>query len=257
VSEDDKTLSETTLTSPVAGTVTALDGSVGESVSGSGSSASSSTGSTSSSGTSSSSTGTASTGSSSSSSSSSSFITITDLGQLEVVAGFAEADISNIKIGQPATITLAALTNVELTGKVTAVAPTSTVSSNVVTYDVTIAVDDPPSNVKIGMTADVSVITASKTGVLEVPSAAVTTTGTTSTVTLLQGGKQTTKTVVLGLVGSSTTQILSGVSAGQVLVEPTATTSSGTSSSTSSSSTSSGSLSTGGLSTGGFGGGAP
>ena len=225
----------------------------------SGSSASSSSGgSSSSSGASSSSTGVAaSTGSSSSSSSSSSFITITDLDQLEVGAGFAEADISNIKVGQPATITLAALTDIELSGTVNAVSPTSTVSSNVVTYDVTISVDDPPSNVKIGMTADVSVITASKTGVLEVPSAAVTTTGTTSTVTLLQGGKQTTKTVVLGLVGSSTTQILSGVSVGQVLVEPTVS----ASSSTSSSSPSSGSLSTGGLGGGfgggGFGGGAP
>jgi multidrug efflux pump subunit AcrA (membrane-fusion protein) len=169
-----------------------------------------------------------------------------------VVGGFAEADISNIKVGEPATITLAALTNVELSGTVTAVAPTSTVSSNVVTYDVTIAVSDPPSDVKIGMTADVSVITASKSGVLEVPSAAITTTGNRSTVTLLQGGKQTTTAVVTGLVGSSTTQILSGVSVGQVLVEPTV------SASASSSSTSTGSgTGTGSFSGGGFGGGAP
>jgi macrolide-specific efflux system membrane fusion protein len=71
------------------------------------------------------------------------------------------------------------------------------------------------------MTADVSVVTASKSGVLEVPSAAVTTAGATSTVTILAAGKETVQPVVVGLVGSSTTQILSGVSAGEVVVEPT------------------------------------
>jgi multidrug efflux pump subunit AcrA (membrane-fusion protein) len=95
------------------------------------------------------------------------------------------------------------------------------VSSNVVTYDVTISLDDPPSNVKIGMTANVSVITASESDVWELPSAAITTTGTNSTVTTLVNGTQSTHPVVVGLVGSSTSQILSGVTLGEVVVEPT------------------------------------
>jgi uncharacterized membrane protein YgcG len=78
------------------------------------------------------------------------------------------------------------------------------------------------------MTADVSVVVESATNVLEVPSAAVTTTGLASTVTVLKNGKQVTTRVTVGLVGSSTTQILSGVTAGEKLVEPTATISSGT-----------------------------
>jgi multidrug efflux pump subunit AcrA (membrane-fusion protein) len=245
VSTDEQALSATTLTSPIAGTVTALNGSVGETVSGSSSNSNSS--SSSSSGTS------GATGSSSSSSSSgSSFVTITNLGNLEVVASFAEADISNIAIGDPATVSLAALPDTDLSALVTAVSPTSTVSNNVVTYDVTIAIDDPPSDVKVGMTADVTVITASKTGVLIVPSAAVTTTGTRSTVTVLSHGIQTTQPVVTGLVGSSTTQIVAGLKAGEVVVEPTVSVSStGTSTSGGTTFTGGGG---GGLSLGGFGG---
>ena len=231
VSDDQKALSETTLTSPVAGTVTAVNDSVGESVSGS-SSASSSGGSTSSAASGGGAGGAGAATSTSSSSSSSGVITITNLGQLEVVAGFAEADITNIKVGQPATATLAALPNTELSGTVTAVSPTSTVSSNVVTYDVTISLDDPPSTVKPGMTANVSVITASKSDVLELPSAAITTTGTNSTVTTLVNGTQSVHPVVVGLVGSSTTQILSGVSDGEVVVEPTVSVAAGASTTT-------------------------
>ena len=63
----------------------------------------------------------------------------------------------------------------------------------------------------------------------EVPSAAVTTTGATSTVTVQKNGKDVTTHVTVGLVGSSTTQILSGVTAGEKLVEPTATVSSSSS----------------------------
>ena len=104
-----------------------------------------------------------------------------------------------------------------------AVSLTSTVVSNVVTYDETIALINPPSTVKDGMTADVSVVDQTATNALYVPSAAVTTTGTVSTVELLQNGKTTVTRVTTGLVGNSDTQILSGLKAGEVVVEPTVT----------------------------------
>jgi multidrug efflux pump subunit AcrA (membrane-fusion protein) len=256
VSDDEKALSETTLTSPVAGTVTALSDSVGESVSGT-SSASSATGGSSSpsaatGGGAGGAGGTSSSATTASSSSSSAFITITNLGQLEVVAGFAEADVTNIKVGQPATATLAALPNTELSGTVTAVSPTSTVSSNVVTYETTLSLNDPPSDVKIGMTANVSVITDSKSDVLELPSAAITTTGTTSTVSTIDNGTKSTHPVVVGLVGSSTTQILSGVNIGEVVVEPTVSVTSGA---TTTAGAGTAGVGGGGLGGGGFGGG--
>jgi len=219
VTTDKQALAQTTLTAPVAGTVTAVNDSVGDTISGTGSSVS--RGASASSSSSSSSGLGASSASSNSSSSSSSFITIETLDKLEVVTGFPEADATKLAVGQPATVTFPALTNVEVAGKVTAISSTSTVVSNVVTYDATITLVNPPADVKDGMTANVSVVTQTRAHVLELPSSAITTTGTVSTVSLLQNGKTTVTRVVTGLVGSSSTEIVSGVAAGDVVVLPT------------------------------------
>lgn len=254
VTQDQKTLSGTTLTAPFAGTITALNGTVGEAMSagsaGSGSSSGTGGGGTSSAsatgGTGSGSSGTGTSGSSSASSAS--FLTLTNLSQLQVVAGFAEADATRVAVGQPATVTFSALTGTTAPGRVTAVSSTSTVVSNVVTYNVTVALQKPPSTVKPGMTTTVSVIVASATNVLELPTSAITTAGRISTVTLLQNGKQTVQAVTTGLVGDTTTQILSGLSPGDVVVQPTATVASGGSGTGTSRNTGLGGL-------GGFGGG--
>ena len=213
-----KAVRSTVLRAPINGTVTAVNASVGDTV---GSSSSSSTGSTT----------PATSDTSSSASSSGGLVTIANLAKLEVVAGFAEADATKIKVGQTATVTLSALPETSVAGKVTAISPTSTVTSNVVTYDVTVRLVNPPASVHNGMTADISVTVETRTNVLRVASAAITTTGARSTVSVLRNGKQTATTVTTGLVGSSTTEILSGVNEGDVVVEPTVSVSSSSSSS--------------------------
>ena len=55
------------------------------------------------------------------------------------------------------------------------------------------------------MTADVSIIVAIARNVLELPNAAITTVGTTSTVQLVQGSSTVTTDVTIGLVGESDT----------------------------------------------------
>jgi multidrug efflux pump subunit AcrA (membrane-fusion protein) len=248
VTADENALDETTLHAPISGTVTAVGGSVGATVSGSGSSVSGGASSSSSSSSSSSAVGAS---SSSGSSSSSAFVTLDTLQKLEIVAGFAEADATKLAVGQPATITFPALTNVEVAGKVTAVSSTSTVVSNVVTYDVTIVLVNPPSTVKEGMTANVSVINQTRSNVLELPSSAITTTGTRSTVELLTNGTTTVTPVTTGLVGSSSTEIVSGLKKGDVVVVPTVA----ITAASSSSSTSTGGGAGGFGGSGGFGGG--
>jgi multidrug efflux pump subunit AcrA (membrane-fusion protein) len=222
IASDQQALGETTLRAPIAGTVTASTATVGATASGSGSSITAADASTSSSSTSGSGSSTPASSSSSSSSSGSALFTIKSLRQLEIVAGFAEADATKIAVGQPATITFPALTNTEVAGRVSAVSLTSTTVSNVVTYYETIVLINPPSTVKEGMTADVSVVDQTATNALYVPSAAVTTGGTSSTVEVLHNGKTTVTRVVTGLVGNSDTQIVSGLKAGDVVVEPTA-----------------------------------
>jgi len=99
------------------------------------------------------------------------------------------------------------------------------------------------------MTAQVAVIVQTANNVLQLPSAAITTTGSISTVKVLSKGVQTVTRVTLGLVGSTYTEITSGLHEGQTVVEPTASVSANSSGSSSSSG--------GGFPGGGFGGGAP
>ncbi|MCL4442611.1 MAG: efflux RND transporter periplasmic adaptor subunit [Actinobacteria bacterium] len=264
VESDTQALADTTLTAPISGTITAINYSVGQTVSGgsnsslAASSSSSSTSSSSSggggagassgvgagnsgtggggsgvgasSGVGAGNSGTggggsgvgASSGGTTSSSSSSSFMVIENLNQLEVIAGFPEANATSIAVGQPATITFPAEPNTDIAGKVIFVSPTSTIVSNVVTYDVTIALNNAPATIKDGMTADVSVVVASASNTLEVPNAAISTVGPLSTVTTIQDGKQATVRVTTGIAGTADTQILSGVHSGEVLVEHSA-----------------------------------
>jgi multidrug efflux pump subunit AcrA (membrane-fusion protein) len=237
--QDEKSLQETELVALISGTVTAVNGSVGQTVSGGGASTSNSSSSSSSS-----------SSSASSSSSSSALVIIQSIGTFQLVADVAEADAIKIQVHQTVSLTLAALPNTEIRGVVTSASQVSSVVNNVVEYPVTIALERAPKSLKDGMTAEAAIVVQSASNVLLLPSAAVTTTGSVSTVKVLSKGVQKTVVVTLGIVGTSFTQITSGLSEGETVVEPTAsvsaTTGSGSSGPTG-----------GGFGGGGFGGGAP
>jgi hypothetical protein len=153
--------------------------------------------------------------------------------------------VSKIKVGQPATVTLEALTGVELGAHVTAISTLGTTSSSVVSYDATLTLDQHDSRVKPGMSASAAVITGQASGVT-LPSSAVPGTSSVSTVNELRNGKSVATRVVVGLRGDTRAQIVSGLSAGAQVVVTTSLPS--LSSSAASSSASSGTL--GGATTG-------
>jgi multidrug efflux pump subunit AcrA (membrane-fusion protein) len=161
--------------------------------------------------------GSSSTGSSSSSSSSTPFASIINTSSLTMTVSFSESDITKVKVGQPATVTLDALPGVELAARVTEISPVGTTSSGVVSYSSTLTFNQNDSRVKPGMSASASVITGQASGVT-VPNAALTGAGSLGTVNLMSNGKTTQQQVVVGLRGASRTQIISGLSSGQQLV---------------------------------------
>jgi membrane fusion protein, macrolide-specific efflux system len=224
----ERSLAGTVLYAPFAGTITALNGSVGGSSSGSLSSSSSS-GSSGSSGSpsSGSSSSSGSTSSSSSSSGSSGFIELSNTSKLQITGSFTEADTTKLKTGLAATVSFDALTGVTAAGKVTAIDVSPTTTNNVVSYGVTITLTSRPSAVRIGQTATVVVSTGSKSNVLYVPAAAVKTAGGQSTVTVLQNGKQVVKTVQIGMKGDVGTEIKSGLTEGEQIVIISTSTGSG------------------------------
>ncbi len=140
---------------------------------------------------------------------------------MTMTVAFSESDISKIKDGQPATVTLEALSGVELSAHVSSISTLGTSSSGVVSYDATLTLDQRDSRVKPGMSASAAVITGQASGV-NLPNSAVTTTGSVGHVNLLRNGKAVPTTVVVGLVGDSRTQIVSGLRTGdQVQVTTT------------------------------------
>lgn len=197
-------LNAATLTAPFSGTVTAVNGSVGDNTTAAGSSTPA--------------TGTG----SSSSASSTAFVVLGDLSTFQIVTPFAEADASRVQVGQAATVTFDAVTGLTAPAHVTLVAPTATVSSNVVNYSVTAALDQTDPRLKAGMTSNVSVTVASATSVLVVPNSAITRVGNRFAFVTVVGrdGRQARTPVQLGVAGDSTTEITSGVQDGDHVLLP-------------------------------------
>jgi multidrug efflux pump subunit AcrA (membrane-fusion protein) len=255
-------VANTKLYAPITGTIVSLAGlQPGDSVSGGSNSSSNASSSSSSSSSATGGTGTTagslggsgstgSTGSTGSSSSSSSFAEIVNTHKLTMTVAFSESDVSKLKIGQAATVTLDALSDVELGARVTAISTIGTTSSSVVSYDATLTLDQRDSRVKPGMSASASVVVKQAQGVT-VPNAAITGSGSLATLNVEKDGKEVSQQVVVGLKGDSRTVIVSGLRAGDQVVMTTTLPSLGSSSSSSSGST--GTL--GGGTTGRFGGG--
>ncbi len=233
---------DTVLRAPIAGTVASVSGQVGGSGSGGSTTGSSGTGSsgTGSSGTSSSAgavggtsatssgsgatstagsgSGSKSTTTSSGSTSSGVDVTIANLSTLQVRVGFSETDAVHVAVGQAARMTLDALPGQPFTGTVTSVDIDSTLVNNVVTYDATVSLDagQDTTQVKPGMTTEVSIVTQKVDDAVMLPSAAISARGTRATLTVHgSGGKVDQRSVTIGLRGDQSVQILSGLQAGE------------------------------------------
>jgi membrane fusion protein, macrolide-specific efflux system len=165
-----------------------------------------------------------------------------------VSVSVAEVDAPQVQVGQAATITFDALPSKTFTGKVMGINTTGAVTSGVTTYPAVIQLDDvTDASVFPNMSATANIITKVDDNVLLVPSAAVQTVGTTSTVRVLKNGQVSTVSVQTGDTSDSQTVITSGLSEGDTVV--TSVISTGAASTTGTSPFS------GGLRLGGFGGG--
>lgn len=150
-------------------------------------------------------------------------VQLADLDNLEIIVNMAEVDVSKIKMKQVAQITLDALTNVTLTGEVTLVAPAGVQTQGVVNYPVTVAVKNPSPEVKTGMTANVNIITDERDNVLVVPNRAVRTVGRQKMATVLLEGNEMQVPIVTGMSGDSSTEIVSGLKEGDIVIVGTTT----------------------------------
>lgn len=96
-----------------------------------------------------------------------------DLTDMRVIADIDEADIGGVAEGQRVTFAVDAYPDDVFNGKVTQVRQNATTSSNVVTYEVVISAPNDDLKLKPGLTANVTIYTMEKTGVLAVSNKAL------------------------------------------------------------------------------------
>jgi len=127
-------------------------------------------------------------------------------------------NIPHVAVGQPATVVPDG-THKTMSGKVASIsiAPNST-SALSTTYLVVIGLKHPNLKLGNGSTGTVTITTQHAKSTLAVPTSAVTTSGTSHTVEVLDGNTPRTTTVRVGVVGYTWTQITSGLKAGQQVV---------------------------------------
>ena len=146
---------------------------------------------------------------------------LAQLHRLKMEVSFSESDIGKVRKGQTATVAVDSMEGTELAGEVTKVSVLpSEGSSSVVEYPATILLTQSAKGLRAGMSASAEVVVEQVKDAVTVSSEAITAAGASKTVTVEEGGKEVTKTIKTGLEGDETTQVISGVKAGETLVLP-------------------------------------
>ena len=153
--------------------------------------------------------------------------------RLQIKVGINEVDIAKIAPHAPATITADALPTVTFAGIVTEIAPASTnafadassggggSTNSISKFSVKVAFTHSDPRLRSGMSANVSIVSQKRTGVILIPLEAVPFTGITGQVSVLDtAGKPQKRMVVTGLRGDTDVEIVSGLTAGEKVVTP-------------------------------------
>jgi HlyD family secretion protein len=216
-----KTLDDTVLRAPADGTVSAVNGTKGEFVTASTGTSALAPGSKAAIPGASGASGAAAGAASPTRPGGTQLIVLSGLDTLQLVLPFEESDAAQVKTGDKVDLQLDALPDLQPRGTVTAVSPTATVISGVVSYYVTVALDERSPRERDGQTARATVLTEEHDGVLTVPNTAVRQQGGESTVVVYEpGGDQRTVSFQAGLVGPDRTEVLAGLNEGDRVVVP-------------------------------------
>ena len=152
---------------------------------------------------------------------------------MQVVTDVDEADIGDVKEGERVTFTVDAYPDDTFEGEVKQVRQEATTTNNVVTYEVVISAPNADLKLKPGLTANVTIYTAERKGVLSVPSKALRFTPQKETVGkmkivdvanaknkvwTIEGNSIVAHKVNIGMTDGTNTQIVGGIAEGTKVV---------------------------------------
>lgn len=156
-----------------------------------------------------------------------------DLTNMQVVADVDEADIGDVKESERVSFTVDAYPDDTFEGEVKQVRQEATTTNNVVTYEVVISAPNADLKLKPGLTANVTIYTAERKGVLSVPSKALRFTPQKETVGkmkivdvanaknkvwTIEGNSIVAHKVNIGMTDGTNTQIVGGIAEGTKVV---------------------------------------
>lgn len=177
-------LEELSLRAPVVGTVTAVNGDVGETVP----------------------MGTV-------------VISMIPTAKLQIDVNLSEDNVGGVSVGQRARITLDAFPGAQFEGTVAKIDPAQTVIGGAVYYKTTVVLTTPDVSLRSGMTSNVWIRTGYATSTLMVPASALSTDAGGSYVQVLQAGKVDKVKIETGLKSEDgNIEVLSGLAEGQLVV---------------------------------------
>ncbi|MCM8712056.1 efflux RND transporter periplasmic adaptor subunit [Clostridium sp. SYSU_GA19001] len=101
-----------------------------------------------------------------------SVLTVVDMSSIKVKVSVDELDITKVKLGQKAEVKFDAIKDKTYEGTVESIAQTGTTSNNVTTYDVVVGIAN-PEGIKLGMNANVNILVESKENALVIPAEAL------------------------------------------------------------------------------------
>lgn len=151
---------------------------------------------------------------------------VTNYKDLQTVVQIDELDIPKIKKDQIVSLKINAFPDQAYTGKVASVSEEGTSSNGVSTFDVYIHIDK-PENLKVGMSTEASILTASKESALYVPLDAIHSSNgekyvqvLSSTTSSQTNGGTEQKTVKTGLANEDYVEITEGLTEGELVQLP-------------------------------------
>lgn len=146
---------------------------------------------------------------------------LTDLSNRYITVNVDESDVTRIASGNPVSLTVDAIPNATLTGKVDHIVPMADTTASVITYPVWLSLDTTTQPIRPGMTVNAAIATQSVDNVLRVPNNYLIFTRTgqpTVTIQNRDGFTTSTVNVKIGLQGGDYTEIIDGVNLGDTLV---------------------------------------
>ena len=177
-------IAQARLIAPVAGTVTEVNGNVGETVS-----------------------------------PTDVVVSILPSSKLQVDVNLSEDNVAHVVVGNSVRVALDAFPGTTWPGTVVKMDPAQTIIGGAVYYHTTVALDTPDGRIKTGMTANVLIETGGATNALVVPASALRMTGTSASVHVMKDGTPVNQPVTTGLKSQDgMVEILSGLSEGQHVV---------------------------------------